>query len=162
MELKYYWSKKKHFLLDYSPIFSDMTVQRNVSRFCTRSIYGWNLFLPLGLTSNQHWFRASCFLGYFSQWPSIIYETLTRCRLNVGPPSVMPAQQWVNIGSTSRVLWATERYAQQTQTICIKFDNVGPTLKTLGRRCINVIQMFCVCWVVGDSLTNACSYCWPQ
>ena len=25
--------------------------------------------------------------------------------------------------------------------------NVGPTSKTLGRRCINVIQMFCVCWV---------------
>ena len=24
--------------------------------------------------------------------------------------------------------------------------NVGPTSKTLGRRCINVIQMFCVCW----------------
>ena len=26
--------------------------------------------------------------------------------------------------------------------------NVGPTSKTLGRRCINVIQMFCVCWDV--------------
>ena len=25
--------------------------------------------------------------------------------------------------------------------------NVGPTSSTLGRRCINVIQMFCVCWV---------------
>ena len=24
--------------------------------------------------------------------------------------------------------------------------NVGSTSKTLGRRCINVIQMFCVCW----------------
>ena len=33
----------------YSPIFSDMTVQRNVSRFHTRSICGWNLFQPLGL-----------------------------------------------------------------------------------------------------------------
>ena len=24
--------------------------------------------------------------------------------------------------------------------------NVGPTSKMLGRRCTNVIQMFCVCW----------------
>ena len=34
---------------DYSAIFSDMTVQRNVPRFCTRSICVWNLFQPLGL-----------------------------------------------------------------------------------------------------------------
>ena len=27
----------------------DMTVQRNVQRFCTGSICGWNLFQPLGL-----------------------------------------------------------------------------------------------------------------
>ena len=26
------------------------------------------------------------------------------------------------------------------------YYNVGSTLKTLGRRCTNVIQMFCVCW----------------
>ena len=26
------------------------------------------------------------------------------------------------------------------------YNNVGPTSKTLGRRCINAIQMFCVCW----------------
>ena len=25
--------------------------------------------------------------------------------------------------------------------------NAGPTSKTLGRRCTNVIKMFCVCWV---------------
>ena len=30
--------------------------------------------------------------------------------------------------------------------------NVGPTSKTLGRRCANVIQMFCVCWVVPQPL----------
>ena len=29
--------------------------------------------------------------------------------------------------------------------------NVGPTSKTLSRRCMNVIQMFCVCWVWIDS-----------
>ena len=32
-------------------------------------------------------------------------------------------------------------------TLC----NVGPTSKMLGRRCINVIQMFCVCWAGGLS-----------
>ena len=35
---------------------------------------------------------------------------------------------------------------QQTQNICIHLYNVGPTSKTLVRRCTNVIQMFCVCW----------------
>ena len=34
-------------------------------------------------------------------------------------------------------------------TLC----NVGPTSKTLGRRCINVIQMSCVCW---DSPNQQC------
>ena len=45
-----------------------MTVQRNVPRFCTRSICGWSLFQPLGLVfshSKEHnsyilcWFLAS-------------------------------------------------------------------------------------------------------
>ena len=30
--------------------------------------------------------------------------------------------------------------------------NVGPASETLGRRYINVIQMFCVCWVVGPGI----------
>ena len=32
-----------------------------------------------------------------------------------------------------------------------------PMSKTLGRRCIKVIQMFCVCWV--DSLLKSCTLC---
>ena len=31
--------------------------------------------------------------------------------------------------------------------------NAGPTSKTLGRRCTNVIQMFCVGWVVAAVVT---------
>ena len=31
--------------------------------------------------------------------------------------------------------------------ICITIYNVGLTSKRLSRRCTNVIQMFCVCWV---------------
>ena len=42
---------KNYFWPDYSQIFSDMTVQRNVPRFFMRSICGWNLFQPLGLLS---------------------------------------------------------------------------------------------------------------
>ena len=38
---------KQIFLTWLFPIFSDMTVQRHVPRFCTRSICGWNLFQPL-------------------------------------------------------------------------------------------------------------------
>ena len=50
MWLKCYWFLKKiYFWPDYSPIFSDITVQRYVPWFCTRSICGWNLFQPLGL-----------------------------------------------------------------------------------------------------------------
>ena len=44
--------KKNYFWPDYSPIYSDMTVQRNVPRFCTRSICGWSLFRPLWLIWN--------------------------------------------------------------------------------------------------------------
>ena len=47
-----YWnatdSKKNYFRPDYPTTFLDMTVQRNVPRFCTGSICGWNLFQPLG------------------------------------------------------------------------------------------------------------------
>ena len=57
-------SKKNYFLPDYSPIYSDMTVQRNIPRFCTRSICGWNLFQQLGL----HRTRVHLYvLKYFSK-----------------------------------------------------------------------------------------------
>ena len=36
--------------------------------------------------------------------------------------------------------------------------NVGPTSKTLARRCTNVVQMFCVCW---DSPTPPPPACQP-
>ena len=44
-------------------------------------------------------------------------------------------------------------HAQETQNICMTLCNVGPTSKTLGRRCINVIQMSSVCWA-GGILSN--------
>ena len=39
---------------------------------------------------------------------------------------------------------------QQTQNnnFVQHLHNVGPTLKTLGGRCTNVMHMYCVCWVV--------------
>ena len=45
-------------------------------------------------------------------------------------------------------------HAQETQNICMTLCNVGPMSKTLGRRCINVIQMSCVCWAGGLSLKH--------
>ena len=42
----------------------DMTVQRNVPRFCTRSICGWNLFQPLGLPVS--WIKANT-----ERWPRV-------------------------------------------------------------------------------------------
>ena len=41
------------------------------------------------------------------------------------------------------------------KNICMTSCNVGPSSKTLGRRCINVIQMSCVCWELQeDFLSN--------
>ena len=40
----------------------------------------------------------------------------------------------------------TTTRASKHKTFVWHLYNVGPTSKTLGRRCINVIQMFCVCW----------------
>ena len=34
------------------------------------------------------------------------------------------------------------------KTFVYHLCNVGPTSKTLGRRCINVMQMFFACWVI--------------
>ena len=41
--------------------------------------------------------------------------------------------------------------SQQTQNICITLIlyHVGPTSKTLGRRCTHVVQLFCICWFEG-------------
>ena len=40
---------------------------------------------------------------------------------------------------------SVEGYTQETQNICITFVQCWTTL---DRRCTNVIQMFCVCWVL--------------
>ena len=36
---------------------------------------------------------------------------------------------------------------------CYDITDVGSTSKTLGRRCVNVINMFCICWVYMLNLT---------
>ena len=36
----------------------------------------------------------------------------------------------------------------RSKTFVYHLYNVGPASKTLGRRCTNVMQMFCVCWVM--------------
>ena len=40
--------------------------------------------------------------------------------------------------------------ARPSKLFCMTVYNVGPTAKTLGGRCRNVIQTFCVCWVCGN------------
>ena len=45
--------------------------------------------------------------------------------------------------------------SQWTQNICMTLYNVGPTSKTLSRRCINVLQMCCVCWAGERSLKHS-------
>ena len=41
-----------------------------------------------------------------------------------------------------KLVLTPSKHTKIRMTLC----NVGPTSKTLGRRCINVIQMSCVCW----------------
>ena len=56
--------KKNYFWPDYFPIFCDMTAQRNVPRFCTLSICGWNLFQPPGLGFFCFWVNTPAALHY--------------------------------------------------------------------------------------------------
>ena len=49
-----------------------------------------------------------------------------------------------NIGQT-----AEGTFPRKHKTFVQHLYNVGPSSKTLDRRCINVVQMFCVCWVWG-------------
>ena len=51
-------------------------------------------------------------------------------------------------------MYYTSRNGRQP---CMTLCNARPMSKTLGRRCIKVIQMFCVCWV--DSLLKSCTLC---
>ena len=80
--------KNKYSRPDYSPIISDMTVQRNVPRFCRRSICGWNLFQPLGLgqkwnesgfrpplcTYRLNWARRTSW-GWWDDWDDTVLQT---------------------------------------------------------------------------------------
>ena len=59
-------------------------------------------------------------------------------------PLVMIAPLASGTGLTKKVFKSTP--TKQTQTFVWHLYNVGPMSKTLGRRCINVVQMFCICW----------------
>ena len=41
---------------------------------------------------------------------------------------------------------SSKKQPSEQETFVWHLYKVGPTSKTLGRRCTNVIQMFCVCW----------------
>ena len=65
---------------------------------------------------------------------------------------------------TSR-FWSRSEWAipSKHKTFLWYLYNVGITSKTLGRRCTNVIQMFCVCWVGAGpyhfTKTFSCKHC---
>ena len=47
---------------------------------------------------------------------------------------------------------------QKTQNICITFMQCWPVSKTLSRRCIHVIQMFCACWGATGAIAPHCGF----
>ena len=56
------------------------------------------------------------------------------------------------VASMKRVCRKT---AQRAQNIVLHLHNVGPTL---GRRCTNVIQMFCVCWAGAKVVVSTAAF----
>ena len=70
----------------------------------------------------------------------------------------LPSCHTLRIYKTSASSWGTSfvnsktarwllACTQQTQNMCITFVQCWSNVKTLGQRCTNVIQMFCVWWV---------------
>ena len=50
--------------------------------------------------------------------------------------------------------WVWNRFPSKHKTFVKHLYDVGPTWKTLGRRCTNAIQLFCVYWDTGRNLTH--------
>ena len=97
-----------------------MTVQRNVPRFCTRSICGWNLFQPLGLPLQYN----------VSPTRTLDGLTLDNEMLRKADNNRLTAKQ----NSAVRVICETMA-SQQTENICIaciqcwaNVEDVGPAL----------------------------------
>ena len=70
----------------------------------------------------------------------------------------LPSSHTLRIYKTSASSWGTSfvnsetarwllACTQHTQNLCITFVQCWSNVKTLGQRCTNVIQMFCVWWV---------------
>ena len=51
----------------------------------------------INMKLSQYWVSVSCLLGY------TLHDTLTHCRLNVGPVSQTMVRHWTSIGSVYRV-----------------------------------------------------------
>ena len=81
-------------------------------------------------------------------WGRAVWRCLRGICFLGGPAGVMRS-----VGHVDRSLLLTSKH----KTFVEHFYNVGPTSKTLGRRCTLVIQMFCVCWVTSRSV----GFYWP-
>ena len=69
-------------------------------------------------------------------------------------PSLDPSREQSDDGMCDRGITYTRMspFQEIKKTFVYHWYNVRPTLKTVGRRCTNGIQMFCVCWVMNDGL----------
>ena len=107
----------------------------------------------------------------FWKCPPSKHKMFRQFHLNVVPISATLGLYQSDTGSTSRVRWVVLDYhtpflnTSSIMPMCSKYIyyraielfanlfqsdlyNVGPTSTTLGRRCINIIQMFCVCCLI--------------
>ena len=85
---------------------------------------------------------------------SISRWTWDQCRVNTSSFWLTMTAVTVNANCQQR-LFAPSRELPSKHNIFIwHLYNVGPTSKTLGRRCTNVIQICCVCWVTVKIDTN--------
>ena len=91
----------------------------------------------------EHYWSAEMGLGCVLSlcWPLVIHGLFLSVSLR---SRVLTADNngWANTWEA-----AIKACPSKHKTFVWYLYNVGPTSKTLGRRCSNVIQMFCICWV---------------
>ena len=72
-----------------------------------------------------------------------------RCSANAGLPLAHRLRLWANINPalTQRSVFAGYSASQQTQTICITFQQRRPNVFEVGPTLYRCYTMFCVCWI---------------
>ena len=137
----------------------------------------WATVCDGGPTLTQHWVDVSCLLWTRDPCRDDAPKlTGSRCQFLPPPNVAATLVKWgeceTRIGPTMAghlvlaaiLVWSYLLQPQSTKqkTFFELLYSVGPTSKTLGRRCTNVIQMFCVCWACPLIRLSSRSWLWES